>query len=83
MTKAKRGVVERAIAASKGPKVRAWDDCVKEKCPVCGSDIPGLPSGSFSATVRCRGCDSSIGLPELSVVFLGDGAQTKKSADLD
>lgn len=47
----------------------------RRKCPKCGHGLR-MPTGAFSATVRCPECNSSIGMnvlcEETSLVFDGD-----------
>ena len=47
----------------------------RRKCPKCGRRLR-MPLGVFSATVRCPGCDSSVGMNVMcegtSLVWPGD-----------
>jgi hypothetical protein len=52
-----------------------WFHRYDQPCPVCGHKLDirfAEKEGCISATLRCPGCDSSIGWPELSVVYRGD-----------
>jgi len=58
------------------------------KCPICSFDLPdyfNVGPGVLSITIRCSGCNASVGLskvqPEPHVVYYSEAEDSRKGTE--